>query len=106
MATQALINLEAQRITRHDLDPRVLPDAVFWLDRMYLLEMDMGTESKKQLKKRVEKLSQTKVPVIWVSVGERRLETIKACCGPIIDQSLFTTLDNCRSLSHSLMQSQ
>ena len=106
--TQALINLKAERIARQNVDPKIRPDAVFWKNKWYLLEMDMATETKKFLKQRVEKIASTKkpTPVVWVTFGEKRLETIKECCKPILDRCVFTTMANTHSLAHSLGQSQ
>lgn len=93
MTTQVLINMNANDIYRGDqLDSEVLPDAVFTLDTVYMLEMDMHTESVTQLKKRTKKLAESPLPVLWVAHTAHRLKVIQACCEPILDRSFFTTV--------------
>ena len=92
-ATQALINMNAHSINRTNLDPAIRPDAEFALDQKYLLEMDMGTEGRRQIAKRVETLTRAPLPVVWVALSPGRLKTIRACCKPISDRCYFTTLD-------------
>ena len=88
--------MNAKQIFRGDqLDSEVLPDAVFTLDTVYMLEMDMHTESITQLKKRTRKLSESPLPVLWVANTAHRLKVIQGCCDPILDRSYFTTLEKC-----------
>ena len=90
MVTRALMKLNKLTADRfNNVNDLVRPDAE-WPG--WMLEMDMGTESKGKLKGRIESLQETDSKVLWVLPSAKRMHEVGSLCKSIAERCYLTNL--------------
>lgn len=95
--TDAMIALEPDEITRGpEAHKFPFPDAIVrWGDVSFAVEVDMHTETHRQLKRRIAKHKKAGQNVLWIALSGTRIEAIRGLSAPIRDTAYFTTLEKC-----------
>ncbi len=93
--TEVFLRLDAATIRRGPQvqDRTLLPDAEVWIDgRLYLLELDCGSQGYAQVERRFRKYEGCPHLSLWICTSEARREGLRQRAERLRHTALFTTL--------------
>lgn len=95
--TDAIIALMPDAVWRGpEANRHPFPDAIVkWGELLFHVEMDMGTETHKQLRRRIAKHKKAGEKVLWIALSGTRIEAIRSLSEPTKNTAYFTTLEKC-----------